>query len=146
VRGYQITRALLAMTDLVLNPNRTSKVDPTPVKKAIGKYFQMFAGGQQQDAHEFFLNCVMKVEDELYPLLKQGRLSQTDAAAQKLQTIRKKLKKQKGKKLKEKSEKKEDDDATKHALSMMFGLLVLSAHFLVSYQGLSYLSPSHNDD
>lgn len=63
----------LALVDVATQKDRTREIDPTPLKKALGKHFQAFAGSQQQDAHEFFIECIGQIEADLYPHLRVQR-------------------------------------------------------------------------
>lgn len=65
--------AFLALTDVATDEKRSESIDPTPVKVKLGKHFREFSGTQQQDAHEFFTDCINQLEGDLYPHLRVFR-------------------------------------------------------------------------
>jgi hypothetical protein len=68
-------RSLLAIIDKTLQSDE-KVVNPTKVKRAIGKHKDRFAGYAQQDAHEFFTSCLQQLEADLLPHLRTKRKKQ----------------------------------------------------------------------
>eukprot|EP01122_Echinamoeba_exundans_P004034 TRINITY_DN14070_c0_g1_i1.p1 TRINITY_DN14070_c0_g1~~TRINITY_DN14070_c0_g1_i1.p1 ORF type:complete len:1085 (-),score=249.23 TRINITY_DN14070_c0_g1_i1:65-3319(-) len=82
-------RAFLSLTDVATDEKRKDTIDPTPVKSKLGRHFRMFLGAQQQDSHEFFMDCLLQLETDIFPHL---RLLRAEDVSRKVLKAQKKLK------------------------------------------------------
>jgi hypothetical protein len=81
-------KAFLSLTDVVTDEKRKEVIDPTPVKSKLGRHFRMFLGAQQQDSHEFFMDCLLQLENDVFPHL---RLLRVEDVSKKVYKAQKKI-------------------------------------------------------